>query len=790
MMQARHAIHSISILGAGHCGRQIAYVMSRAGVLTRCFEPTELLLETSRQQYELKFGGGSTVFWTTQIDEVCQSDLILESVPETLAIKRAALEPILHTCRSDTILASNSSYLAPSMVFRGFSNPERFAALHFHVPPWFATAVDVMPSSRTSPQVLERLTELIDRIGLTPIVLKREFPGYVFNNLLHPLLVRSMELVEREVCDPEDVERSWRAITHMPVGPFGMMLQIGLPTLRSILENAVAYLDDPGTLRAHRFLQRWDGMLDAHVCSRFSRPAVELNQFNTSGSLDRFSRYELTWEAADGGLAPLRDQLPLLRQCLESQEPSSRELKRERLLERGILVWPDFLRQDYLEFHKLQGPDVACDLIDLVMYLQRTQISKLLPDCKKSITLVWPSNSSRYSQDRPFGLQGMGRSLWLECIAKTQDAVTRVSPMEPRVQIIEIDLQSPPWRMQPETLKAESCEVADIGVADQFLHVHQRFQLGKWHVQKIRRLQCPGRALGPKPIDLRQLLHGTRWLISGGGRGITFQLALLLGENGAKLELLGRTPQPDTEWYDMPEVELQELRRETLRRAASEKGSLPGVAAAFDATSELARNLNLLDTKRIAYRYHALDVSNQQKLWNLAESLSSRGEPIDGILHGAGFEQTTLLSKKSEESIRKTISSKVRGCLNLESIVSESTRWFIQCGSLSGFFGGIGQVDYAAANGFLGARVEQQRHRWPHIQCLTIGWPGWEEVGMAARPSSKWALQNAGHALMPLQEGIRHFQWLLEHRVCGYVLICDHSEIPASLRVKGNDHHG
>jgi NAD(P)-dependent dehydrogenase (short-subunit alcohol dehydrogenase family) len=378
--------------------------------------------------------------------------------------------------------------------------------------------------------------------------------------------------------------------------------------------------------------------------------------------------------------------------------------------------------------------------------------------------------------------------MWLEWMGKESHPPHREFPgSRPQVQLLELDLQSPPWAMRgdtPETVHG------DGDVVDQFLHVPQRFHQREWQVQKLRSLPCLGRNPQRSPICLRELLRGTRWLISGGGRGITFHLACLLGENGAKLELLGRTLRPTVAWHEKTADEIQSLRRETIRRALAEKASLPAVTAAFDAACELSRNLHKLDAQGIEYRYHSLDVSDRPKLWDLAETLHSRGELIDGILHGAGFEQTTLLSKKSLESIRKTIAAKVQGCLNLESIVAPSTRWFVQCGSLAGFFGGVGQVDYAAANGFLGDRTEQLRQRWPNIDCLTIGWPGWEEVGMAARPSSRWALQNAGHSLMPLHEGIGHFQWLLEHRIRGHILICNPAEIPASFCSTAPDHHG
>ncbi|MBM3963843.1 MAG: KR domain-containing protein [Planctomycetes bacterium] len=784
-MQPYKPIRSISIVGSGHCGRQIAFLTAKAGLVTRCFEPSVILLEDSRKKFYEKFGLDSNLTWTSNIAEASSSDLILESVPESLEIKRDALKPFMFYCDSTTILASNSSYLAPSMIFRGFPHPERFAALHFHVPPWFATAVDVMPAPRTSKMVIQALTELVIEIGLTPIVLQREFPGYVFNNLLHPLLIRSMELVERGVCAPEDIERSWRAITHMPVGPFGMMLEIGLPSLRTILENALGYLDDPSIRRAYQFLVSWDGVLDPVRCAPIFYPQAGFPRVATKPVLDKFSRFELVWETSDPSFAPNCDSHEILREHWESCVTHQNQIVQEEQGNEEILFWPNPSGSETTVPSSLEERDLASELVHLVTVLKSNKAVSERLRHPKPLILACTSDSSRLSHQLLPGLSGLARSIWLEGLSTSSlDSTEQIHFHGPKFHLLEIDFHA---RSTPShNGKPQIFEKNDRDVPNQFLHVHQRFHGGEWQVQKLRRLSDTEESSQPASIPLRDNLEGTRWLISGGGRGITFELARFLGEHGAKLELLGRTPTPTLDWYAKSEDEIEAIRKEMIRRAASEKKSLPAVAAQFDATCELSRNLHVLDTAKIEYFYHAIDVSNRNLLSQLYTSLVDQRTPIHGFLHGAGFEQTSVLSKKSVDSIRTTIMTKVRGALNLESLITQSTRWFIQCGSLAGYFGGIGQVDYAAANGFLGERAAQLSLRWPELQSLTIAWPGWADIGMAARPSSKWALQHAGHTLMPFEEGLRHFQWLLEHKCVGYVLICNPSEIPTTLFATGD----
>ena len=128
------------------------------------------------------------------METIAAADLIIESIVEDLPLKRGLVTEIGRSCSKEAILTTNSSYFLPSAVFQGVPHPERIASLHFHVPPWFATAVDIMPTMRTSPATMDALEQFIVSIGLTPIRLLREFPGYIFNSLLHPLLVKSLEL--------------------------------------------------------------------------------------------------------------------------------------------------------------------------------------------------------------------------------------------------------------------------------------------------------------------------------------------------------------------------------------------------------------------------------------------------------------------------------------------------------------------------------------------------------------------------------------------------------------------
>ena len=165
-------------------------------------------------------------------------DLVLECVPEQISLKKRVLRRLSSLFPPPTLIASNSSYFTPSVLEGFVTDPTRFAHMHFHVPVLHDSVCDIVGCAATYPAVIERLRVLSRRIGQYPLVLRHEHPGYVFNWLLQSVLRSALELSVLDVADPEEIDRSWKSVTGMPLGPFGMMDQIGLDVIEQVLSNA------------------------------------------------------------------------------------------------------------------------------------------------------------------------------------------------------------------------------------------------------------------------------------------------------------------------------------------------------------------------------------------------------------------------------------------------------------------------------------------------------------------------------------------------------------------------
>ena len=247
-------IQRVLIIGAGWTGRQIAGQMVAYGLDVTLVDNNAQALDVSRawilDQRESFFEQGywpdvsheqlaSRIHTTTGIDAVAgEFDLVLESVSEQFSLKRRIIKAYSERFQSPTIIASNSSYFTPSMMQPHVVSPERFANFHFHVPIWRATLVDIASGPMTADTTVQRLVVLALRIGQTPLVQRIENPGYVFNWMLKALLQSALQLVDRKVAQPADIDMAWKIVTGMPIGPFGIMDQIGVDLIHQTMSHA------------------------------------------------------------------------------------------------------------------------------------------------------------------------------------------------------------------------------------------------------------------------------------------------------------------------------------------------------------------------------------------------------------------------------------------------------------------------------------------------------------------------------------------------------------------------
>ncbi|PKN17038.1 MAG: 3-hydroxybutyryl-CoA dehydrogenase [Deltaproteobacteria bacterium HGW-Deltaproteobacteria-6] len=245
-------IKKVLILGAGTMGQQIGFVCAMHGYNVTLYDISDDVLKTSLKRME-KLGASFFVptgrMKAEQLQEVMgritttsdpqaaakDADIISESVPENPKIKAKVFAEFDKLCPERTIFTTNTSLLMPSTFAGATGRPEKLVALHFH-DARMTNVVDVMPHPGTNPAVTQLVHDFAVSIGQIAIMLHRESNGYVYNAMIANLLTTAMTLATTDVAGIEDIDRAWMGVTRMPIGPFGIMDQMGLQTVWTVTD--------------------------------------------------------------------------------------------------------------------------------------------------------------------------------------------------------------------------------------------------------------------------------------------------------------------------------------------------------------------------------------------------------------------------------------------------------------------------------------------------------------------------------------------------------------------------
>ena len=265
-------IRRVLILGAGTMGQQIGLQCAMYGYEVVYYDLTQEILDKALKRVA-KLGSwfvSSGVLTEEKLRQALarisatpdpvkaaqNTDLVSESVPEDPKLKVRVFAQFNQLCPERTIFTTNTSMLVPSMFAAATGRPEKLVALHFH-DTRSTNVVDVMPHPGTAPEVTQLVHDFAVSIGQIVIVLHRESNGYVFNTMLSSLFTSALTLASRDVTGIEDIDRAWMGVMHTPMGPFGIMDQIGLSTVWTITDYWAKKTGDPQAKANADFLKQY-----------------------------------------------------------------------------------------------------------------------------------------------------------------------------------------------------------------------------------------------------------------------------------------------------------------------------------------------------------------------------------------------------------------------------------------------------------------------------------------------------------------------------------------------------
>lgn len=261
-------INKITVLGTGNMGPGIALVFAKAGYKVTVWGPGKKDTDTGIKNLSTNIDDLENhsiisrhkkdsilenVTFTTELEGAADGkDLIIEAVPEDLGIKQSLYLKLEEFCRTDTIIASNTSTLLPSQLNKPMKYRQRFLVAHYWNPAYLAPLVEVCVSPETSDEVIRATLDLLRKAGNEPVLMKKEIQGFIGNRIMHAMNREALALIGKGVCEPGDIDRvvlSSFGPRFANLGPMEYLDFSGLDLIRNIQGYLYGDLDNtPGVL--------------------------------------------------------------------------------------------------------------------------------------------------------------------------------------------------------------------------------------------------------------------------------------------------------------------------------------------------------------------------------------------------------------------------------------------------------------------------------------------------------------------------------------------------------------
>ncbi|MDY6050351.1 MAG: 3-hydroxyacyl-CoA dehydrogenase [Corynebacterium sp.] len=244
-MSSFSSFNTVTVLGAGNLGTQIAFRVAYFGYTVISYDIDDAALAAAAgrfdaiaERYAAEVDGATpeklaaaraNITQTADlVAAVATTDLVIEAVPENLELKKSIYAKIGAAAPAHTVFLTNSSSLPPSAMAESTGRPDKFMAFHFANGIHRISVVEVMPTPSTAQETYDAVAEFAPTMGMHPILLHKEQPGYIINTLLIPWLDAAAHLWVKGVADVATVDSTAAMVTGSPqFSPFRVYDTVG-----------------------------------------------------------------------------------------------------------------------------------------------------------------------------------------------------------------------------------------------------------------------------------------------------------------------------------------------------------------------------------------------------------------------------------------------------------------------------------------------------------------------------------------------------------------------------------
>jgi 3-hydroxybutyryl-CoA dehydrogenase len=253
------AIKRVGIVGSGIMGSGIAEVAAKAGyevlLRSRAQSTADAMVAGLEKSLAKQVDRGkleaaerdavvARVRAITDLGELAECDLVLESIVEDLPTKKHLFNELDRICPDHTILATNTSTLPVVEMAMETGRPDKVCGIHFFNPAPMMALVEVVRAITSSDETIETATNFATTCGKNAVLVKDQ-AGFIVNALLFPYLNNAVRLFDGGVATRDDIDAAMKGGCNFPMGPLELLDLVGLDTSLSILEALYEEFKDP-----------------------------------------------------------------------------------------------------------------------------------------------------------------------------------------------------------------------------------------------------------------------------------------------------------------------------------------------------------------------------------------------------------------------------------------------------------------------------------------------------------------------------------------------------------------
>jgi len=243
-------IKTLGVVGAGQMGSGIAQVAAASGLsvvmndigdefVEKGFSAIEKSLDRLVKKEKITKEDQDSILGriegSTSIKDVVKADFVVEAATENEGLKLKIFKDLDEYCKEGVIISSNTSSISITKIAAATKRPEKVIGMHFMNPVPMMKLVEIINGLATLPETFQATHDLALQMGKTPVP-ANDFPGFIANRILMPMINEAVYALFEGVGTEEDIDQIMKLGMNHPMGPLALADLIGLDTCLAIME--------------------------------------------------------------------------------------------------------------------------------------------------------------------------------------------------------------------------------------------------------------------------------------------------------------------------------------------------------------------------------------------------------------------------------------------------------------------------------------------------------------------------------------------------------------------------